>query len=93
MKLFVIASRDNVISDEEGVLIMGIKHDLATYLKAVEKAEKEGITTSDETLKLNELLKTVVLNAEIIAAKDYNISNDEKMIISKLIEILKSGLY
>lgn len=93
MKLFVIASRDNVISDEEGELIMRVKHDLATYLTAVEKAEEDGIISSDESLKLNELLKTIVLKAEIIAAKDYHISKDEKLIISKLIEILKSGLY
>lgn len=90
MKLFEIASKDKIISDEEGALIMGIKLDLTTYLEAVSKAEEDGRISPSESTKLKEFRNTIVLKAGIIAAKDHQISEDEKSIIKKLVEILKT---
>ncbi len=90
MKLFEIASEDGLITDEEGALIMKIKMDLEEYIKSVDKAEEDGIITLEEALQLGELKNRMVVNAGIIAAKDYTINNDEKKLIMKLVEILKS---
>jgi hypothetical protein len=92
VRLFEKASEDGIISDEEGALIMSIKLDLEEYVQAVNKAEEDGVITVEEALKLGELKNRMVVNAGIIAAKDYHISQDEKSLILKLVEILKSDL-
>ncbi len=60
MKLFEIVSKDGIISYEEGILIMGIKLDLETYMEAVRKAEEDGVLTVEEASELEELKNTIL---------------------------------
>lgn len=90
LKLFAKAGEDGIITDEEGALIMGIKFDLEDYVAAIKKAEEDGVITMSEALELEEFKNRIVVKAGIIAAKDFSINKDEKNLIRKLIEILKT---
>lgn len=87
-KLFEKANEDGIVSAEEEAIISRAKIDLEKYVHMVEKAKEDGIIDLGESKQLEEFKHRILSNAGIIAAKDFKVTQDEKLLIKRLAELL-----
>lgn len=84
-----IALEDKVISQEEGDLIDGIVLDVRAYGDVLEQALKDGKINEEEQESLLEARNRIWVEANNMAAKQVELSDDLKSILSKLAELLE----
>lgn len=84
-----IANRDNHISDEEFEILKQVSSDIIKYDKAMKNALEDGIITTHEQLQLNNLQAQIEKNVVSVAEADHKITEDEALLIKKLVEIMK----
>lgn len=91
VQLFQTAGEDGVVSEEEGAIIMKVKQDLQKYIDGL-KQSQQGDNSLTQSMQLIELKNDIISNAGVIAAGDYEITDDEKVLIRKLIELLSEEI-
>ena len=83
------ALQDGVITPDEDNIIASVTWNLAKLIEVVEKAEEDGIITSEESEEIDFFLAQIKRDPEILAKKDGVVTKDEAellKIISKIIE-------
>ena len=85
-----IANRDGLITDEEKEIISQVEFDSNFYELMLSDALEDGIITDEENEKLHDISQSMLQRAEIIANIDGKLSEDEKALIEKLTEIIKT---
>ena len=83
-----VASRDDDITDEEIALIMNIKRNLDKYLYLIDKYDEMDLNTRSE--EMHAIEKTIIQDATAKAFEDGKITNDEKQLLTKLSELMRS---
>lgn len=87
--LIDLALGDKNISPDEQELLFSINSNLQHYVKLTIEAVSDNIVTDDEKRKLMEVGQKIITDAEKVAMKDSEISDDEKKLLENLIESIR----
>ena len=87
--LFLLAKKDGILSEEEADILNRVKIDLKKYSALLDKALVDGVINTKETKNLTRLKKQIIKGASEVAEKDGKITDDEKVLILKLSELLE----
>lgn len=86
-KLKNVAQKDEKISEEEKSLLINIEHNLNNYEDLVKQKLKIPLDSKDFE-KIHILEKKIVQDASSEAYKDGNLSEDERVLLKRLIELI-----
>ena len=87
--LIDLALGDKNISPDEQELLFSINSNLQHYVKLTIEAVSDNIVTDDEKRKLMKVGQKIISDAEKVAMKDSEISDDEKKLLENLIESIR----
>ena len=87
--LIDLALGDEAISPEEQELLFSINSNLQHYVKLTIEAVSDNIVTDEERTKLISVGQKVIEEAQKVAMKDSEISEDEKKLLDSLINSIK----
>ncbi|OLS23447.1 MAG: hypothetical protein HeimC2_26510 [Candidatus Heimdallarchaeota archaeon LC_2] len=87
--LIDLALGDETISRDEQELLFSINSNLQHYVKLTIEAVSDNIVTEEERAKLIAVGQKVINEAEKVAMKDSEISEDEKKLLESLITSIK----
>jgi hypothetical protein len=83
-----VADSDHDITDDEIAIIMNIKRNLEKYFAIVDDFDDSEILTKSEEMHVIE--KMIIQDATAKAFEDGTITDDEKKLLSKLVELMES---
>jgi hypothetical protein len=87
--LIDLALGDQTISPEEQELLFSINSNLQHYVKLTIEAVSDNIVTDEEKQKLMSVGEKIIEEAEKVAMKDSEVSDDEKQLLESLISSIK----
>ena len=87
--LIDLALGDESISPEEQELLFSVNSNLQHYVKLTIEAVSDNIVTDEERAKLISVGQKVIEEAQKVAIKDSEISEDEKKLLESLINSIK----
>ena len=87
--LIDLALGDEAISPEEQELLFSINSNLQHYVKLTIEAVSDNIVTDEERTKLISVGQKVIEEAQKVAMKDSEISEDETKLLESLINSIK----
>ena len=83
-----IANTDDKVTDDEIGIIMNIKRNLDSYFEIVDEFDESEILTRSEEMHIIE--KKIIQDATAKAFEDGQITDDEKLLLTKLAELMES---
>ncbi|MHA2028209.1 MAG: hypothetical protein ACW99A_06470 [Candidatus Kariarchaeaceae archaeon] len=83
-----IANIDDRISDDEIAIIMNIKRNLDSYFTIVDEFDDSESLTRPEEMHIIE--KKIIQDATAKAFEDGKITDDEKQLLTKLVDLMES---
>lgn len=87
--LIDLALGDETISQDEQDLLFSINSNLQHYVKLTIEAVSDNIITEEERAKLISVGEKVIQDAEKVAMKDSDVSEDEKKLLETLISSIR----
>jgi hypothetical protein len=87
--LIDLALGDETISPDEQEMLFSINSNLQHYVKLTIEAVSDNIITDDEKEKLIAVGEKIIEEAQSVAMKDSEISDDEKNLLESLVSSIK----
>lgn len=84
--IMMIALEDGIITDDEMAILKRLKMDIKQLREKIENAIQKGDLTDEEKTELKRLKKMILKNAYETSSKDFNITKEERALISGLIK-------
>ncbi len=84
----LIALEDGIITDDEMAILKQLKMDVKELQERIETVIKEGDLTDEEKQELKTLKKKILKNAYDTSSRDFNITKDERALISGLVKLI-----
>ncbi len=89
-EMIEVAMEDDQISDEEKELLLNVNSNIEKYAKRVIESIEDGVIEESEVQGLKEFEQVIKKEAEAIAKRDQIVTNDELVLLEKVISILDS---
>ncbi len=89
-EMIEVAMEDDQISDEEKELLLNVNSNIEKYAKRVIESIEDGVIEESEVQGLKEFEQVIKKEAEAIAKRDQVVTNDELVLLEKVISILDS---
>lgn len=88
--LIDLALSDDKITDEEQEILFSINDNLQEFVKLSIKSVSDNVISDKESDKLKQLQTKIIEDANKVALKDSNVTDDEKALIDTLVESIKN---
>ena len=90
--LEAIAMQDNVVTDDEKVLLEGIKHEFSNMQQQLVQVLESNLDEEEFNDLMYDMLGDIVTEAEKVANADHKISEDEKALLDRLSKLVHQGV-
>ncbi len=86
--IMMIALEDGIITDEEMAILKRIKLDIKELQHKIENGLNSENLSEEEKTQLKEWKKAILKNAYELSSEDFNITRDERALISGLVKLM-----